>query len=54
MDGQVAALLDLAAGPVDNQWQQVQETTAVWKEDLADAKRTNKISQQTYDQFKAG
>lgn len=54
MDGQVAALLDLAAGPVDDQWQQVQETTAVWKEDLADAKRTDKISQQTYDQFKAG
>lgn len=52
-NGELAALLDLVGGPVDD-WQQKSAMTPQWEENLRDARRNGQISEPVYRRFKAG
>ncbi|MCH5462600.1 Flp pilus assembly complex ATPase component TadA [Lactobacillus sp. LC28-10] len=52
-NGDLAALLDLADGPVEN-WQHTLGMTPQWEENLADARRNGQITAKVCQRFKAG
>lgn len=51
--GKLAALLDLASGPVA-EWQSTTEMTPQWEEYLKHARRNQQITNAVFQQFKAG